>query len=764
MNRKFLKFQHFLLIVLIAFTGVLLGAQSASLAADNLPVYLPLVMNDHTPGLSITGRITDANGKPLAQAEVILNGMQDTNTGTERAEAIHASISTDANGYYELTGLPPGEYDLLAYKDGYSFLPSARHFDLPPETVGQNFIALAAAADLIVNGNAEASTGWEFPLTPYPAGYGTAHAHSGNRSVRTGITSTSQNTYSYSSARQQVSIPADAGEATLGLWVYPLSGESTQMARPAAPEGAFHEDTALAGDIQYILILDTNNNILKNLYWDRSNRQAWEYLEYDLSEYIGKTIKVQFGSYNDGYGGVTALYGDDIALLTGPAGTVVTPTPGTPVPTPICENLLDNPSFESDSAWDVPVTQYPAGYSTSQAHSGARAMRTGILAGANVYSYSDARQKVSIPGSAQAATLSLWLYPTGGNAGANSSLNDRRQIESAQQFPGQPLAESIQQVALTGDLQYVLILDANEIWIDTLVWQHSSTSAWLYYQFDLSAYIGKTVYVQFGTYNDGWNGLTAMYADDVDLTTCAPPTPTATITLTPSLTPTPTNTPTATPTSTPTNTPTPTFTPTATHTATITPTPSNTPTATITNTPLPAGCQNLIGNDSFETRSAWYIPTTEYSAGYSQAQVYYGEWSMRTGIVTASHNRYSYSDAAQWITLPNTLSRAELYLWVFRTSSEIAQKALPTFPSSQAWMQRAAMASDVQYVLLLDNNDNIIANLYWDRVNQPTWQRLDFDLSEYAGQIIKLQFGTYNDGYDGITAMYVDNVVLLTCP
>jgi bacillopeptidase F (M6 metalloprotease family) len=44
------------------------------------------------------------------------------------------------------------------------------------------------------------------------------------------------------------------------------------------------------------------------------------------------------------------------------------------------------------------------------------------------------------------------------------------------------------------------------------------------------------------------------------------------------------------------------------------------------------------------------------------------------------------------------------------------------------------------------------------------WQRShEFDLTAYAGQTIKLNVGVYNDGQDGITAMYLDDVSLEIC-
>ena len=75
---------------------------------------------------------------------------------------------------------------------------------------------------------------------------------------------------------------------------------------------------------------------------------------------------------------------------------------------------------------------------------------------------------------------------------------------------------------LAYDLQYVLILDQYQNWIDTLVWQRSNNQTWTYYQVDLSKYIGWQIKVQFGTYNDGWGGITSMFFDDVSLSACLP--------------------------------------------------------------------------------------------------------------------------------------------------------------------------------------------------------------------------------------------------
>ena len=134
---------------------------------------------------------------------------------------------------------------------------------------------------------------------------------------------------------------------------------------------------------------------------------------------------------------------------------------------------------------------------------------------AAVYSYSSARQAVTIPADAISATLRFWLYPMSAESPANPA------------FPARPLASTIQDAILSNDAQYVLILDESDQRIGTLIWQRRDDRMWTFHQFDLDHYADQTIKLQFGVYNDGWDGVTAMYVDDVSLEVCpataAPP-------------------------------------------------------------------------------------------------------------------------------------------------------------------------------------------------------------------------------------------------
>ena len=69
----------------------------------------------------------------------------------------------------------------------------------------------------------------------------------------------------------------------------------------------------------------------------------------------------------------------------------------------------------------------------------------------------------------------------------------------------------------------------------------------------------------------------------------------------------------------------------------------------------------------------------------------------------------------------------------------------------------------MQYVLILDQYGQWINTLVWQRTNDQQWTFHQFDLGVYAGQTIKLQFGAYNDGWSGVTGLYVDDVSLEIC-
>ena len=691
------------LILTILFSGTLIGPAGQALGSqpERIPVsdtppepppnhvYIPL-MNFSTY-YALSGQIADSKNAPISGVSVV------DNEG-------HATV-TDANGLYAFRGLTSGDYSFAPEKDGLVFSPAMIDASLPGGVQAANFNAQLACADAVVNGSFETTDAWELPITVKTAAYTTAAAHTGAQSLRTGIFGTEANKYSYSSGRQTISIPAATTSATLRVWLYPVSEEAANLAKSAEVSPEVAENAAASSDAQYVLLLDANNNVLQTLLYMRSNGAQWSFYEFNLTKYAGKTIRIQVGTFNDGYGGRTGMYVDDVVLELCDSGT----TPPAPPATP-CSNYFGNPGFEATNAWGIPVTAYPAGYSMAVANTGLQSMRTGLAnPNVHVYSYSDAYQEITIPSNATSASLSLWLYPTSADA-------------TAKTLPKAPTGTRLQDLTLAGDLQYVLVLNQYDTVVETLLWQLSNSQTWNNVTFDLLKYKGQAIRIQFGTFNDGDSLNTAMYVDDATLDVCVGIAPTAA------------------PTAIPTNTPVP------------------------QPTPLPGACTEKFGNNGFELIGDWGIPITAFSAGYSTNLPHSGFMSMRNGILASSHNRYSYSDVYQTGAIELSANSATIGMWIYLMTGETPIAAKSVSPTSNLVSSLAAGANDVQYVLVLDYWGNWIDTLLWTRSNAQAWTYYTFDVSRYAGTTIRLQFGVYNDGFNGVTSMYVDDATMQVCP
>jgi len=245
---------------------------------------------------------------------------------------------------------------------------------------------------------------------------------------------------------------------------------------------------------------------------------------------------------------------------------------------------------------------------------------------------------------------------------------------------------------------YVLVLNPyTGAIIQTLDAWTARNNDWHQRTYNLLAYRGRNIRIQFGTYNDGLGGVQAMYVDEAYVTTCddiLPPPP---------------------------------------------PPPPD--------TTCPAGYTERLINTSFETSSGWYIPITAYSARYSNLLWHSGARSLQTGIINPWHNRYSYSDFGQYVYIPSFISDAFLKFWVYRQSAD--------------WY-----GNDKQYLLVLNNWGYWIDTLLWNSSNNSSaWVEVTRNVTHLRGTYpIRLQFGTYNNGWNGITSMFVDDVILCTAP
>jgi uncharacterized repeat protein (TIGR01451 family) len=160
-------------------------------------------------------------------------------------------------------------------------------------------------SELLLNGGFEDDAGWQL-LGGYPAGYSREVVRDGERSVRVGIVE-GASVYSYSSAWQAFHVPDDALEASLSLWVYPLSQD-------------------LSG-VQRVGLLNEQRAYLETVMFMASNAAQWQEVTYDLSSHRGQTRWLYLGVYNPGgSAGITGMYVDDASVLACRPTAVFTPT------------------------------------------------------------------------------------------------------------------------------------------------------------------------------------------------------------------------------------------------------------------------------------------------------------------------------------------------------------------------------------------------------------------------------------------------------
>jgi uncharacterized repeat protein (TIGR01451 family) len=420
-----------------------------------------------------------------------------------------------------------------------------------------------ACADLIANGGFEISAAWQMPNTPRPAGYTTALAHSGQRSMRVGI-DVGENVRSYSTAWQPFHVPADAINPLLSFWYYPESGDTV-------------------GDYAYSLITDEGGTLQDWVFLVRSDAQSWTYKEHSLDAYAGMDIRIYFGVYNDGDGGVTAMYVDDVsALVCGLQPTPTEPVTATPTLTPSPSATLPAtltpsppvtltetplPTFTptatptvspSPSATVPQATETPSPTATWTETPQPTITRTAtetptpsptatmtlsptpgcadlILDGG--FEWDDVAWDIPIPGRAAYTTK----YAHSGQRSMRIGIEQGENVYSystvRQTFHvpvhAQDPVLAYWYYAVSGDtehdLQYALLEDqeGNTEWV---LYERSNSQSWQYRQHALAQrYKGTHVTLYFGVLNDGSGGVTAMYVDDVSLPICGvEPTPSPT--------------------------------------------------------------------------------------------------------------------------------------------------------------------------------------------------------------------------------------------
>ena len=199
----------------------------------------------------------------------------------------------------------------------------------------------------VVNGGFEARDGWlynaEAIINPWYVGSAVVPPHSGSWSMQTGIPPTGVtniggtyyfNVESSSEVWQRnIELPSNQSGALLTFWIYRTRVEGVPP--PGAPPADFNSTEYLPAmadpisraptsvtasppeDWVYLYVLDDYGDVLAKPLWQRAtNDNTWFRYRFDLSDYMGQQIELKFGTYNDGKGGPSAMFIDDVVVGT----------------------------------------------------------------------------------------------------------------------------------------------------------------------------------------------------------------------------------------------------------------------------------------------------------------------------------------------------------------------------------------------------------------------------------------------------------------
>jgi hypothetical protein len=154
----------------------------------------------------------------------------------------------------------------------------------------------APSSQLIQNGTFETGSlaNWTTGGAAVPT-ISTVQKHSGLYSALDGASTGSEpngDDFLY----QTITIPSSATKATLTFWYWPSTTDT------------------ITYDWQEAQVQNTAGTTLAQIMKVCSNTQAWTQVTYDLTSYKGQTIRIYFNDHQDGFGDLTYMYVDDVAV------------------------------------------------------------------------------------------------------------------------------------------------------------------------------------------------------------------------------------------------------------------------------------------------------------------------------------------------------------------------------------------------------------------------------------------------------------------
>ncbi len=158
-------------------------------------------------------------------------------------------------------------------------------------------------------------------------------------------------------------------------------------------------------------------------------------------------------------------------------------------------------------------------------------------------------------------------------------------------------------------------------------------------------------------------------------------------------------------------------------------------------------CENLLSRDS----AAWTAGQTAVPAlfvaqtGTEASSIWLGQRGHSTGPAGPS-----YSSIWRELTLPTDAESLTL-AWSWRLQTSEAPTAAPS------------SLSDRQQALLLNDQGELLKVMYSARAQAPRVTEQRYDLSPFAGEVVRVYFNAYNDGDGQPTSLRLDHWTLLAC-
>ena len=378
----------------------------------------------------------------------------------------------------------------------------------------------------------------------------TVQKHSGSYSAQLGA-STAPEPNGDSSIYQTINVPSNLTQATLTFWYWPSSTDT------------------ITYDWQEAQVRNSSGTMLAQIMKVCSNTHAWTQVTFDLTPYKGQTIQLYFNAHGDGYGDLTYMYLDDVAVTTSndttpPVVTMTAPQNGAQVSGTVTVSASatdpDNPTVSSmqlfiDSvmvasntnsntisfAWNT--TTYTNGQHSIYAKAYDAAGNVGTSSTITVTVNNTSTQLI-VNGGFETGNLSSWsatgvylpfvvtghahtgTYSAQLGASSGSEPNGNSSLYQTITIPSTVTSATLtfwywpsSTDTITYDWQEAQVQNTSGTMLAQIMKVCSNSHAWTQKTFDLTPYKGQTIRIYFNDHQDGYGDLTYMYLDDVSVTT-----------------------------------------------------------------------------------------------------------------------------------------------------------------------------------------------------------------------------------------------------